>query len=320
MTSIWRLVFIACLTILIAACSSTGTDGKYYQDDGPPKAGKGPKPEAVADAVPRDEPLSRSGNSPYQALGQNFVPMKSARGFHEEGYASWYGRKYHGRRTSSGEIYDMYAMTAAHPTLPLPSYVRVRNLDNGRVVVVKVNDRGPFLNNRVIDLSYMAALKLGIVGSGTGRVEVVTVFAGDTPSVNQMANRSASQDTSVNVQTSGTTTPGAPIIATTIIPVAQAAVPNTSSLVSQDISSPVTQRYVLQAGSFASRDNAERLLSRLRQGGYNNIRVTRVNVSGREYHRVQIGPYTDRQSADLIAATIEEFLGSPVSVLSQSSG
>jgi len=144
----------------LTGCSFWGDkprSGAYFEDDGPP-AYAGPDPSSVPDAVPRIEPL-----------------MKSARGYKENGTASWYGRKFHGRRTSSGETYDMYAMTAAHKTLPLPTYVQVKNLDNGVNVVLRVNDRGPFLGGRLIDLSYMAARKLGMTASGTARVEVTAV-------------------------------------------------------------------------------------------------------------------------------------------------
>jgi rare lipoprotein A len=134
---------------------------------------------AIPDAVPRAEPRSRYGNpSSYVVFGRRYHVMDSAEGYVEQGIASWYGPKFHGRRTSSGEPYDMYAMTAAHKSLPLPTYVRVTNLDNGRSIVVRVNDRGPFVSNRIIDLSYTAALKLDIVGSGTGLVEVEAVTPG----------------------------------------------------------------------------------------------------------------------------------------------
>ncbi len=118
----------------------------------------------------KQEPLSRTGNKPYVVYGVTYVPLSSAVGFREQGIASWYGKKFHGRRTSSGEIYDMYAMTAAHKTLPLPTYVSVTNVNNNRKVIVRVNDRGPFIDDRVIDLSYSAARELGLVRPGTGPV------------------------------------------------------------------------------------------------------------------------------------------------------
>ncbi len=155
--------------LLLAGCSSPPRVGG--ERDGAPA--RRLDPDRIADAVPRVEPHSRYGNpASYRVLGRRYHVMKSSNGYVERGIASWYGTKFHGRRTSSGEPYDMYAMTAAHKTLPLPTYVEVRNLDNGRTAIVKVNDRGPFHANRIIDLSYAAATKLGILGRGTGLVEI----------------------------------------------------------------------------------------------------------------------------------------------------
>jgi rare lipoprotein A len=155
----------------VAACSSA-----------PPRPAV--DPYAVPDAVPRAEPRAARGNPPfYEVFGQRYVVLASAEGHLEQGVASWYGPDFHGKSTSMGEPYDMYAMTAAHPTLPLPSYVRVTNLQNGRTVVVRVNDRGPFKKNRVIDLSYAAALRLDMVREGTAMVEVRAVGPGGTAPV-----------------------------------------------------------------------------------------------------------------------------------------
>jgi rare lipoprotein A len=145
--------------------------GGYYLDDGPMD---GPQPDfdAIPDAVPRDEPLLVRANKPYAALGVNYTPMTAFQPYKARGVATWYGKRYHGQKTSTGEIYDMFGMTAAHTVLPIPSYVRVTNPDNGRSVIVRVNDRGPFKDNRLIDLSYAAAYKLGLIGKGSGLVEV----------------------------------------------------------------------------------------------------------------------------------------------------
>jgi rare lipoprotein A len=151
--------------------------GAYYKDDGP-GANAPPNLEQTPDAVPRAEPLHRFANRPYEVFGRQYVPMAPSAGFRERGVGSWYGRRYHGQRTSSGEPYDMYAMTAAHPTLPIPSYARVTNPANGRSVVVRINDRGPFLAGRVIDLSYTAALKLGYIDAGSAQVEVESIVPG----------------------------------------------------------------------------------------------------------------------------------------------
>lgn len=154
-----------------SAPATTAKSGGYYLDDGP-EARPPANLDAVPDAVPRDEPLHRFANRPYVALGKPYTPKTARRAHHEEGLASWYGKRFHGRKTASGEVYDMYAMTAAHPTLPLPSYARVTALDSGKSVVVRINDRGPFHGKRVIDLSYTAAHKLGYLKRGSTRVRV----------------------------------------------------------------------------------------------------------------------------------------------------
>lgn len=130
----------------------------------------------VGDAVPKVEPLSKYGNpESYVVRGKRYYVLKGAKGFKQRGIASWYGQKFHGRRTSSGEAYDMYKMTAAHKTLPLPTYVRVKNLRNGKTVIVRANDRGPFHEGRIIDLSYAAAKKLGVIAQGTAPVEIQAI-------------------------------------------------------------------------------------------------------------------------------------------------
>jgi rare lipoprotein A len=163
------------LAVALSACSSSRKGG-YYKDDGPPK--RSVDVASIKDPVPRSEPPSKTGNNPYKVFGKSYTPLKSSRGYRQQGRASWYGKKFHGKRTSSGEIYDMYEMTAAHKILPIPSYVRVTNLDNGRSAIVRVNDRGPFKSDRIIDLSYAAALKLDIVRTGTARVEVAAIDEG----------------------------------------------------------------------------------------------------------------------------------------------
>ena len=135
----------------------------------------------IKDPVPKDEPRSAGGNpKSYEVLGQRYYVMSSSKGFTQRGTASWYGNKFHGNKTSNGEIYDMYAMTAAHKTLPLPTYVRVTNLDNNRSIIVRVNDRGPFAKGRIIDLSYVAARKLDMVKTGTAPVEIVALDGSST--------------------------------------------------------------------------------------------------------------------------------------------
>lgn len=169
----WRVWCAVLLLPIISSCGSLSIfhSGSGGSTDGPPAV---PVDAAsVPNAVPRVEARSPYGNPDYYEVdGRRYHVMKSSKGYVERGIASWYGTKFHGHRTSSGEMYDMNAMTAAHPTLPIPTYVEVTNLRNGRKVIVKVNDRGPFLRNRIIDLSYVAAVKLGITAEGTGLVEV----------------------------------------------------------------------------------------------------------------------------------------------------
>ena len=211
--------------------------GGFYGGDRPPS--RVPvNIKQLPNAQPVSLPLSKTGNKPYKALGNSYTPLKSARGYRAKGVASWYGKKFHGRRTSSGETYDMFAMTAAHTVLPLPSFVRVTNLDNNKSVVVKVNDRGPFLHNRIIDLSYAAADRIGITKSGTGRVEVVALEA-DT-------------NTQVSSANAGVATPNA-----------------VTGIAGSQLSSTVrATEYTLQIGSFSLADNAIGLRNWLKQKGY----------------------------------------------------
>lgn len=175
----WPALLVLALAFALAACSGP-RGGGYYRDDGPGRA-EPADVSAIPDAVPRHEPVRAANTRPYVALGRRYVPMTERAPYRETGVASWYGRRFHGQPTASGERYDMYAMTAAHPTLPLPSYVRVTNLSNSRSVIVRVNDRGPFLQGRLIDLSWTAAKKLDFVHHGHTRVLVEVVEPGDAP-------------------------------------------------------------------------------------------------------------------------------------------
>lgn len=162
--------------------STPRKQGGYYLDDGPQD--QTPKDLlSIPDAVPKDEPYLSGANRPYEVFGEVYFPDLSGLPFSERGIATWYGRKFHGKPTSSGEPYDMFAMTAAHKTLPIPSYARVSNVRTGQFVIVRINDRGPFFPGRVIDLSYTAAAKLGFAGKGSGEVLVERVFPGEGPRV-----------------------------------------------------------------------------------------------------------------------------------------
>lgn len=172
-----RLYFIFLLSSLLIGCG-VHTPDVLDQDRAPDGS---PDVSHVQDAVPRVEPRSRYGNpQSYVVRGKRYQVMQTSKGFVERGIASWYGQKFHGRRTSSGETYDMYLMTAAHKNLPLPTYAQVTSLENGRSIIVKVNDRGPFHQNRIIDLSYAGASKLGVLARGTAMVEVRAIDPGQS--------------------------------------------------------------------------------------------------------------------------------------------
>jgi rare lipoprotein A len=167
-------LFILFIFLQLSGCASMRSGGAHYGQDGAPNFHI--DVDKIPNAVPKVEPLSKYGNPPsYVACGKRYYVMKSAAGYDERGIASWYGMKFYKVRTSSGEMYDVAKMTAAHRTLPLPTYVQVTNLQNGKQIIVKVNDRGPFANNRIIDLSYVAAVKLGVTAHGTALVEVKAI-------------------------------------------------------------------------------------------------------------------------------------------------
>lgn len=235
----------------------------------------------IPDAVPKDEPRSKYGNpASYVVNGRTYHVMKSGSGYIERGIASWYGEKFHGRRTSSGETYDMYGMTAAHKSLPLPSYVEVTNLQTGRKVVVKVNDRGPFHENRVIDLSWTAASKLGILGKGTGLVEVKTVG----PGYKSAAPLIAAEPTG----------PRAPVAEATI---------QVSNTVSMPVNTPVSNFYI-QVGAYSQLANAQRMYDKLGALGSDRLLLNETTVNGRQIYRVRIGPLDDVTLADQIVSRL----------------
>lgn len=195
------LVAVASLVSCSSNKQTSSSSSRYHieQDIGPDKP---IDMSHVPDAVPRVEPRTRAGNkNPYTVLGKTYYLIEDESNYKERGRASWYGKKFHGHKTSNGEVYDMYTMTAAHKTLPIPSYVRVTHLENGRSVVVRVNDRGPFHEGRIIDLSYAAAQRLGITQTGTGPVEVEIIIPGDTPPPPlKPENRPASQASGIYLQ------------------------------------------------------------------------------------------------------------------------
>jgi rare lipoprotein A len=263
----------------------------------------------IPEPVPKAEPRSRYGNkASYEVLGKTYHVMPDARGYVERGIASWYGNKFHGFMTSSFETYDMYAFSAAHKTLPLPSYARVTNLDNGKSVVVRVNDRGPFHDNRIIDLSYAAAVKIGVWPKGTARVEVRAIdpaHPDDSPS-----SRSAQVPSPpVDRRARPTGVDRAPPPA-----LASAASPRQASAASGARSSDHSHasRIYLQLAAFGDRANAERALAAAKRAGLEQAGIESVAVAGRIVHRVRVGPLADAEAADVLGARIERLgLGVP---------
>jgi rare lipoprotein A len=272
-----------------------------------------PPPAArdIPDALPRYEPRSAYGNPPfYDVFGKRYFVLSSSTDYIERGVASWYGPGFHKIRTSTGEIYDMYGMSAAHKTLPLPAYVRVTNLQNGRSVVVRVNDRGPFVGNRIIDLSYTAAAKLDMLRNGTAMVEVRSVGPASTPGdvgVSAAAGGiSAGTAQAAPPATPAMTAPPMAPPAAQPIGAAPAGVPPGAVPIAPApvTSAPATARYV-QAGAFADPANAERLATRLRGGGYGTVFIRDDYIAGRKLYRVRIGPVPDVPEFDRIVAALD---------------
>lgn len=260
--------------MVLASC---GTDKVR---DGPPRSGSGSVAELPADAVPRTEPRSRYGNGPvYEVFGKRYTVMNDGAGYRERGVASWYGKKFHGNLTAMREPYDMYAMTAAHKTLPLPTYVRVRNLRNNRSIIVRVNDRGPFVHNRIIDLSYAAALKLDMVRDGTSLVEVTAISFDDPPGDRPVRVVEPAQ-------------PPAP-------KPAPAPEPETT---------PEIQKYseiFVQVGAFGDRANAERRRSALLSGGIGGTFIFADEAATPPMYRVRIGPIDGVNDYDALVRKLE---------------
>ncbi len=265
--------------------------GGFYKDDGP---GDNPPPDldAIPDAVPKAEPLHRFANNPYTVLGQTYVPAREIKPYKKQGIGSWYGRKFHGQKTSSGESYDMYGMTAAHPTLPIPSFVRVTNPANGKTVIVRVNDRGPFHSARVIDLSYTAAWKLGYIGNGSTLVEVESILPGEQVAAVSPAPTSSREDA---------------IDKLLAAPESQA--PQALAQMKD------ARGHFLQLGAFGNRENADSFLSHLARELGNELGDKLAIQSSGPLHRVQLGPFADAAEARRVGDTLRESFGmKPVAV------
>ena len=282
--------------------------GGYYKDDGP--SNETPDNlDQIPDAQPRFEPLHRFANRPYVVLGKSYVPNTNLRPVRQRGIASWYGKKFHGQKTSIGETYDMFAMTAAHPTLALPSYVRVTNVNNGESVVVRVNDRGPFHANRIIDLSYAAAHRLGYINNGSALVEIESLLPTDSTSPLSTTTRPT-----VLPKTSVVDEPEHDKFEQLMSELAM----DTTELDKTPEAAPSRsdKGIFLQLGAFSSADNAESLRSHLsRELDWLSEEVIQVQASDGT-HRVQLGPYANRSDAEKVAEEIRRGLGySPTFVI-----
>ena len=279
------LLALILLAIAAAGCGTAPKRSPYYSDDGPPQA----VPEnldRVPDAVPRPEPPHRYANRPYTVFGETYTPVVDTQPFRQRGVASWYGRKFQGQKTASGEPYDMFKMTAAHKTLPIPSYVKVTNLANGKSVVVRINDRGPFHSNRIIDLSYAAASRLGIAAKGSGLVEIERVF--EPPKEKEDAAAASA-------------------------PAAREAPPATVAAAAPQASAPAPGTadppgLWIQLAAFSSAEAADAFRDKAaREMPWIAEPVQVVKSDG--YARVRLGPYRTREEAEAIAAKVRESLG-----------
>lgn len=274
-------VLLVAIALALGGCGTAPkrqapvSKGGYYLNDGP---GDNPPAnlDAIADATPRAESLHRGAMRPYTVMGRTYVPMTALGPYRARGVASWYGRRYHGKQTSTGEVYDMYGMSAAHPTLPLPSYVRVTGVDSGKSVIVKVNDRGPFVDSRLIDLSYTAAHKLGILAGGSALVEVEAI-------------------------TSGASAPmlaAAPSAAVEVPAAAERQIPLLTE----------ASGVYLQLAAFGSKENADAYASRLR--GELAWLAGQLQVYAQDgFFRVQAGPFTGHTDARQAADRISQSMG-----------
>ncbi len=275
----WQCASLVAIVVIAAGCTSTD-----IRDSAPTGSSVRQLPP---DAVPRPEPRSRYGNGPiYEVFGERYTVLDTSSGYRERGVASWYGKKFHGRLTSSREPYDMYEMTAAHKTLPLPTYVKVRNLRNDRTVIVRVNDRGPFVHNRVIDLSYAAATKLDMVRDGTSLVEVTAITFDEPGGDRPVRNVTAPEPTLASRP--------APRPATAVSEPPPAAEP-----------APDVHGIYAQVGAFGSRDNAQSRLDVLKRRGIGNAFIHADSSGDTTMYRVRVGPIKEVIQFDMLVEELE---------------
>jgi rare lipoprotein A len=274
--------------------------GGYYQDDGP---GDNPPPglRDLPDAVVKYEPYAKFANKPYAVFGQTYVPLLNDEPFIQRGVASWYGVKFHGQRTSSGEPYDMYKMTAAHPTLPIPSYARITSLETGKSVVVRINDRGPFHSDRIVDVSYTAALKLGLLGKGSHQVEIERLFPDDPTRIATVRRAAASA-----AQAAPAPAEIAALMLEDRVAMDSAAVARPDAPAPSPEARTVKSGFYLQLGAYGREGKAEEVSEMLKKSGVSeSIEVVR---SG-SVNRVYSGPFETRAMAQEAARALPSSLG-----------
>ena len=291
-----------------SSASGGKRSGAYYQDDGPGDK-QPPNLDKIPDAVPKPEPLRAASNRPYSVFGKQYTPQATWQPFKQRGIASWYGRKFHGSKTSSGEIYDMYAMTAAHPVLPIPSYARVTNVSNQRSVIVRINDRGPFHSDRIMDLSYTAAYQLGYVQNGSALVEVESIDAANfAPPVLAAETSARPQSSAIGADISiGRPIAPAPAVEAKALTATPQPPPQGTDPPPQIPIAAGAGGVYLQLGAFSQRDNAESFRARVyRQLSWLNDAIQIVAADS--LFRLHLGPYRDRAEAEAVAAKIHESL------------
>lgn len=283
--------------LLLTACAAPA---RRTAPAPPPPGAPPPNATGAAEIVPRAEPRSASGNPPfYEVGGHRYVVLASAAGYRDRGVASWYGPDFHGLRTATGERYDMFAMTAAHKTLPIPCYARVTNLSNGRSVVVRINDRGPFVANRIIDLSYTAANRLDMIRNGTAFVEVETLLPGGPASTAELP---------VTTQAASAASAGVSNVPPVTAPLEPAPA-------APAVAVSITSHFYIQVGAYSQADNARRAAEKLRNAGLQQV-ITLAPTPDQPLQRVRLGPISSVQEFDQLIARLAA-LGFPSARLAQ---
>lgn len=302
---------------------STTKPGGYYLDDGPEANPPGNLDE-IPDAIPKIEPLLDRANKPYKALGEIYTPMTTSQSYKVRGVASWYGKRFHGKKTSSGEVYDMYAMTAAHTILPLPSYAKVTNPANNRSVIVRINDRGPFKHSRVIDLSYAAAYKLRLINQGSGLVEVEAIHPDQIASNNIPATSSSdssepalkAEPVSAPEDKLATMADTKSVVASPPVAEIKTEMTGISPTTPSSNSVATFESYFVQAGAFKNEVNAQMLMKKIQGLDIEqNVGINSVYNNG--LHRLKLGPYDTRSSAEQAAMTLRKRLNIPTLITNQ---